>query len=83
MRETSLVILLCTSLSCEMIYVLFERVVESAKRLINAKANLDLENNDHLAPVDLGLDSSNLQMKSFLSSIAPKSSRLQDYSKRF
>lgn len=58
-------------------------ILESAVKLINAKADLDKLNHDHLAPVDLGLDSSSLQMKTFLKSITDKSKRLREYGARF
>lgn len=58
-------------------------ILESATKLINSKADLDKLNNDHLAPVDLGLDSSSLQMKTFLKSINDKSKRLRGYGARF
>ena len=50
--------------------------VESASRLVNAKADLDIVNNDHLAPVDLGLDSTSQSMKIYLRSIMKQSKRL-------
>lgn len=51
--------------------------VDSAEKLVNAKASLDILNNDYLAPVDLGLDSPSLRTKNFLRSVTMKSQKLR------
>jgi len=51
--------------------------VDSAAKLVNAKASLDILNHDHLAPVDLGLDSASQRTKSYLKTITMKSQRLR------
>jgi len=51
--------------------------LESVKLLVDAKADLDKLNDNHLAPVDLGLDSHSSETKSYLKSIMHKSKRLK------
>jgi hypothetical protein len=60
----------------EIKYVQLLISTEIAKRLIDAKADLDILNDEYLCPVDFGLDSSGQGMKSFLLSLVGKSKRL-------
>lgn len=65
-----------------MIYVITKDTIELAKRLVNAKADLDIQNNDYLAPVDLGLDSSSTEIRKYLRSLIGKSKRLSEWGAR-
>ena len=56
--------------------------VESIKMLVDAKADLDVINNDYLAPVDFGIDSSNSEVKGYLKSLVGRSKKLADWRTR-
>lgn len=79
-RPTNLETLLFTQPSCATTWVMTPFTVDSAEKLVNAKASLDILNNDYLAPVDLGLDSPSLRTKNFLRSVTMKSQKLRQYS---
>jgi ankyrin repeat protein len=57
-------------------------ITETARRLIDAKADLDVLNEDHLSPVDLGLDSNSQEMKKFLKTLVGKSKVLAQWRTR-